>query len=295
MKQLLILSGKGGTGKTTIASAFIKLSQAKAFADCDVDAPNLHLILKQASKAETNDYFGMPKATIDFCSCRSCGICRDNCRFDAIQFIEGKKYVIDPYACEGCGVCEELCPTHAISLNPAVAGELSLYSKELVFSTAQLKMGNGTSGKLVTEVKNQLKSAAENVEFAIIDGSPGIGCPVIASLSGVDMVLIVAEPSVSGISDMERIISTAEKFRTKTVVCVNKFDTNLLNTERIIQYCRKYQIPFAGTLPYDQKAVEAINEGLSITEIDCPVGRAAKEVYHKTMSLLFETNQEDPC
>ncbi|NLF82930.1 MAG: 4Fe-4S binding protein, partial [Candidatus Gastranaerophilales bacterium] len=232
MKQLLILSGKGGTGKTTIAGAFIKLSNAKTYADCDVDAPNLHLITEQSSQPEKTDFYGLPKAEINAELCLECDSCRQNCRFDAIS--ANGKYKVDPYACEGCGVCEAVCPAGAVTLKPAVSGELMLYiSEEKVFSTAQLKMGSGNSGKLVAEVKKQMRTAATNTEMAIIDGSPGIGCPVIASLSGVDMVLIVAEPSMSGMSDMERIIKTAAKFGTKTAVCINKFDTNMEKTEKI--------------------------------------------------------------
>ena len=237
MKQLLILSGKGGTGKTTIAGAFINLSDAKAYADCDVDAPNLHLIMNQLSEAKRTDYYGFPKAEIDPDLCIQCDLCRQNCRFDAINADNG--YKVDHFACEGCGVCEVICPSGAVSLKPAVAGELMLYVNNAVFSTAQLKMGSGTTGKLVTEVKKQMKSAAIDTKLAIIDGSPGIGCPVIASLSGVDMVLIVAEPSISGISDMERIIRTAEKFQTKMIVCINKHDTNSGNTEKIESFFKK--------------------------------------------------------
>jgi len=287
MKQLLILSGKGGTGKTTIASAFIKLADAKAYADCDVDAPNLHLITGWSVKPAKTDCYGLPKAEIDPELCIKCDQCRQNCRFDAISIDE--KYKVDPFACEGCGVCEYVCPVEAITMKPAVAGELMLYSDgEKVFSTAQLKMGSGTSGMLVTEVKKQMKAAAADAELAIIDGSPGIGCPVIASLSGVDMVLIVAEPSISGISDMERIINTAAKFGTKTAVCINKYDTNIENTEKIEEFCKKQGLPFIGRIPFDLGAVKAINNGQTIVDIDCTSGIAVKEVYHKTMNLLFE-------
>ena len=287
MKQLLILSGKGGTGKTTIASAFIKLANAKAYADCDVDAPNLHLITGWNVEPEKTDYYGLPKAEIYSELCIQCDQCRQNCRFDAISIDE--KYKVDPFACEGCGVCEYVCPAEAITLKPAVAGELMLYSdEEKVFSTAQLKMGSGTSGMLVTEVKKQMKAAAADAELAIIDGSPGIGCPVIASLSGVDMVLIVAEPSISGISDMERIINTAAKFGTKTAVCINKYDTNIENAEKIEEFCKKQGLPFIGRIPFDSNAVKAINNGQTIVDIDCTSGTAVKEVYHKTMNLLFE-------
>jgi len=287
MKQLLILSGKGGTGKTTITSAFIKLSDARVYADCDVDAPNLHLITKQNAEPEKSDYFGLPIAEINPQICIECDQCRRNCRFDAIK-VDGI-YKVDPYACEGCGVCEALCPTDAIVLKPAVAGELMLYaSQQEVFSTAQLKMGSGTSGKLVTEVKKQMKSAAVDAQYAIIDGSPGIGCPVIASLSGVDLVLIVAEPSMSGLSDMERIIETARKFGTKTAVCINKYDTNLQITERIEDFCERQGLDFAGRIPFDWEAVKAINMGRTIVDINCPSGNATKKIYHKTMELLYD-------
>jgi MinD superfamily P-loop ATPase len=170
---------------------------------------------------------------------------------------------------------------------PAVAGVLVLSAGEKVFSTARLKMGSGNSGLLVTEVKRQMKSTAKEVELAIIDGSPGIGCPVIASLSGVDMVLIVAEPSVSGISDMERIIDTAGRFGTKIAVCINKYDTNISNSDKIEDYCRRANIPFVGRIPFDPEAVKAVNNGISIADIGCPSGRAAKDIFQKTMSLLF--------
>ncbi|HOE56779.1 MAG TPA: ATP-binding protein [Bacillota bacterium] len=284
MKQLLILSGKGGTGKTTIASAFIKLSNAKAYADCDVDAPNLHLIMDQPFKPVKTDYYGLPKAEINTGLCTKCDQCRQNCRFDAIK--AGTHYTVDYYACEGCGVCEAICPAKAVSLKPAIAGKLMLYTGDSVFSTATLKMGSGTSGMLVAEVKKQMKRAASDTELAIIDGSPGIGCPVIASLSGADMVLIVAEPSVSGISDMKRIVETAEKFQMKMAVCVNKFDTNIENTKEIELFCEKYKLPFTGRIPFDPEAIKAINNALSIIDIDCAAGKAVKEVFNKTIKIL---------
>jgi len=287
MKQLLILSGKGGTGKTTIASAFIKLSDVGAYSDCDVDAPNLHLITKWYSQPNKTDYYGLPKAKINLELCNECDECRQNCRFGAIK--ADPYYKVDYFACEGCGVCEYVCSMEAITLEPTVAGELMLYANvNKVFSTAQLKMGNGTSGLLVAEVKKQMKSVAVDEKLAIIDGSPGIGCPVIASLSGVNMVLIVAEPSLSGISDMERIINTAAKFGVKIAVCTNKFDTNIKNTERIEEYCKRQELSYVGRIPFDSDAVKVINNGKSIVDIDCTSGTAVKAVFNKTMDLLFE-------
>lgn len=287
MRQLLILSGKGGTGKTTIASAFIKLADAKACADCDVDAPNLHLVTKWKTQPQIKDYYGLPKAEINPELCILCGQCKEHCRFDAILLSNGE-YKMKPFACEGCGVCELVCPAQAITMIPSVDGELTLYSdNEKVFSTAQLKMGSGNSGLLVTEVKKQMNSVEVNTDFAIIDGSPGIGCPVIASLSGVDMVLIVAEPSISGISDMERIIGTAAIFGIEIAVCINKYDTNIGNTEKIEDYCKKHGIALAGNIPFDPAAVTAINNGQTVVDIDCISGTAVKDVYNRTMALLL--------
>ncbi len=283
MKQLLILSGKGGTGKTTVAGAFIKLSNVKAYADCDIDAPNLHLIMEQESKPEHSDYYGLDKAVIDNDKCVECNLCYESCRFDAINKDDG--YTVEIYDCEGCGVCEAICPSSAISMVPYKAGDMTLYREPKVFSTAELKMGSGNSGLLVTEVKKNMKLTSD-ADFAIIDGSPGIGCPVIASITGVDMVLIVAEPSLSGISDMKRIIETANKFNTKLAVCVNKYDTNIENNEKIKQFCQNNKIDFVGQIPFDKKAVEAVNNGLTIVDIDCAAGKAVREVYKETIKIL---------
>lgn len=284
MKQLLILSGKGGTGKTTIASAFIKLGEVKAYADCDVDAPNLHLVTEQLSEPKCSDYYGMDKAYIDTSICTDCDLCREHCRFDAIDVTD--KYEVNLYACEGCGVCQELCPVNAIEMIAYKAGELMLYRDIDIFSAAQLKMGSGNSGLLVTEVKNALKSEVEDVDFAIIDGSPGIGCPVIASISGVNMVLIVAEPSIAGIDDMKRIIETSKRFGIKIAICVNKFDINIKNTEKIKTYCKNNKINFVGEIPFDKEAVKAVNDGKSIVDIDCKSGCATRDVFQETMKIL---------
>lgn len=286
MKQLLILSGKGGTGKTTIASAFIELANAGAFADCDVDAPNLHMVTRLSPNPRRTDHYGLPRAEIDPALCSGCGVCFNLCSFGAILKKEDR-YEVDGYSCEGCGLCGAVCQAGAIKFNEAITGELMLYRGESAFSTAKLRTGSGASGKLVSAVKNQLKSAAEGAEFAIIDGSPGIGCPVIASLNGVDLLLLVAEPSLSGISDMERIIQTAGKGRVKTLVCVNKYDINLEKTEEIIGICKKEGLQFAGRIPFDAEAVRAVNMGGSIAGLNSPVGEAVRDVFDLVMKTLL--------
>jgi len=283
MKQLLILSGKGGTGKTTVASAFIKLANAKAFADCDVEAPNLHLLNKEGIK-KSEPYYGMKKALINKDKCVSCGICQTNCRFDAIDYNDS--YTVNKYACEGCAVCTLVCPVNAIKMVDSTDGETTIYRGNHLFSTAELKMGSGNSGKLVTQVKKNLRDNLTNEDLVIIDGSPGIGCPVIASLSGVDMVLIVAEPSLSGISDLERILKTAKIFRTKTAVCVNKYDTNIELTRKIETYTLSLDIAFVGVIPYDKLVTKIINQGRTVVEEDFSVSKAIISIFKKTLDLI---------
>ena len=289
MKKLLILSGKGGTGKTTAAAAFIRFADARAYADCDVDAPNLHLVSGRLDTPETSDFPGSQKAQIDPALCIGCGKCAQACRFDAIHQTDAV-YAVNEYACEGCGVCAYVCPQGAAALHDDIAGQVMLYRGDSVFVTAELTMGRGNSGKLVSEVKSKLFAAAPQAELAVIDGSPGIGCPVIASMSGVDMVLIVTEPSVSGISDMERILQTAVVFQTKTAVCVNKYDQSKEHADRIERYCADNGIPFTGRIPYDSQASAAVNEGKSLADVDCPASRALKQVYQNTVKLLEEVS-----
>ena len=276
MKQLLILSGKGGTGKTTVASAFIELSKGKAFADCDVDAPNLHLVMSQLSEPVKTDYYGFGKAVIDQEKCIRCGLCEENCNFGAI-----KDFSIGEFECEGCGVCVEICPVQAITMQEHVSGDMMFYKNDgRVFSTAQLKMGSGASGKLVTAVKQQLTQEAPDSKLAIIDGSPGIGCPVIASISGVDFVLIVAEPTISGMHDMKRIIETSKHFGVSCAVCINKFDVNEDTANEIESYCNGLSVPVIGRIPYDGTVVKAVNRCQSIACYpDSPAGKAIASVW----------------
>lgn len=285
MKRLLILSGKGGTGKTTTAAAFIRFAKAKAAADCDVDAPNLHLVLAQSGRPELSDFLGGEKAAIDPDLCTGCGICREHCRFRAIEARSGG-CAVNEYACEGCGVCVHVCPRNAVKLHADVAGQKMLYLGDGVFSTAALKMGRGNSGKLVTEVKMDMLRSAPETDLAILDGSPGIGCPVIASMSGMDLVLVVSEPSLSGISDLKRLVKTAETFQTALAVCVNKWDVSPESTRAIQDFCQEAGIPFLGKIPYDKSTSGAVNSGLSVAEIDCPARDALREIYEAASNLL---------
>ena len=285
MKMLLILSGKGGTGKTTTAAAFIQFSKSRAIADCDVDAPNLHIVTEKNNECKTKEFIGSNKAVIDGNACVHCGICAEKCRFDAI-LDKRKSYYVDEYNCEGCGVCQYVCPKDAVRLVEDVAGEQKLYLGDAVFSTATLKMSRGNSGKLVTAVKLDMLKHAPETELAIVDGSPGIGCPVIASVSGMDLVLVVAEPSISGLHDLKRLVKTADTLGTKLAVCVNKWDQSPENTECIVSFCEENKIPFTGKIPYDKTASKAINEGKSLAEIDCAARTALLEVYKNVRGLL---------
>jgi len=291
MKQILILSGKGGTGKTTIVAAFIELLEAKAFADCDVDAPNLHLVMNMYGQPEVEKFYGMDKAVIDEGICTGCGQCLEHCHFDAIEEImtgSGIKYKVNPYACEGCSVCDYVCPSEAISLVRKLSGKTNIYYKDVVFSTATLKMGNGNSGKLVSEVKNNMKNKLDTdlVELAVIDGSPGIGCPVIASITGVDLILLVTEPTVSGISDMKRVVEIAEHFKIPIAICTNKYDVNKEKTDEIRTYADVNGLPFVGVVPYDTQVAYATNQGKNIMKVKSKAGDAIIEVLGKTLDVL---------
>ena len=278
MQQLAILSGKGGTGKTTVTAALVKLASCTAFADCDVDAPNLHLVFRFNEQPLSEDYFGYDKAVKDDAICIGCGKCEELCRFDAIR-----NGVVDPFACEGCGVCEAFCPVtgedgkKAIRLVQSSTGKTNIYTgKNAVFSSAELKMGSGASGKLVTQVRKGLYQRMDGKPFVIVDGSPGIGCPVIASITGMNWVLVVAEPTLSGIHDMKRIVDTAKHFGSLVMVCINKHDVSPEHTQMIVDYCNERGIQMVGTIPFDPLAIEAVNNG--VTVVDMPQSTAGKAV-----------------
>ena len=280
MKQLLILSGKGGTGKTTIASSFIQLANAKQFADCDVEAPNLHLIYKDG-KHHSRPYHGLPKAIIDQEKCIDCGLCKTHCKFNAV--FENGRYKIDPYKCEGCGVCEFICPVEAIHLETSIDGSVDTYQNDLLFSTGRLKMGSGNSGLLVSEVKKNLRN---HEKLTIIDGPPGIGCPVIASMSGVDFILLIAEPSLSGFSDLKRIIATIKKTKIDYAVCINKYDLNEQISEMMIDYLEDNQISYVGYISYSKDVNDYNNQGKSIVELDGPVAKQIRDIYREVKVLI---------
>jgi len=289
MKRLLVLSGKGGTGKTTVASALIHLADAKRFADCDVDAPNLHLSVPVPPDKTKEAYYGLPKAVIEEDECDGCGLCASLCRFRAISRSEDGRFSIDPTACEGCALCEVACESRAITMHPAVTGCLISYrGGDRFFSTARLRMGGGNSGKLVSEVKKQLQGAGEAGRIAVIDGSPGIGCPVIASVSGVDLVLIVAEPTLSGLSDLERILHTALQLGVKCAVCVNKADVNGKIADGIETFCAKVNLPFVGRIPFDRGVVESVNAGVNIIQYGGVAAEAVEVLYGRVLTLLEE-------
>lgn len=285
MKKLLVLSGKGGTGKTTLSSAFIHFSKAKYYADCDIDAPNLHLVMGQQNPAEKKDFIGSKKAWIDETLCKNCAVCLEVCRFHAIVQRESACQV-NEYSCEGCGVCTYLCPQGAIQMQEDIAGELSLYKGERVFSTAKLKMGRGNSGKLVSEVKKALWDYDGEDELTILDGSPGTGCPVIASIAGVDLVLVVTEPSLSGLNDLKRILKTIQMSYVKAVVCINKYDVNLEQARLIEAYCSEQNIPIVGRVPYDREVLKFVNQGSSIVESENKLKDILYEVYLETIKYL---------
>lgn len=261
MKQLLVLSGKGGTGKTTIASALIKYLNAKNYADCDVDAPNLYLT-QEYEKFDKKDYFGMKKALIDKEKCTNCGECIKKCNFNAI----GNDYKVNEIFCEGCAFCEIVCKQNAIRMVDKKAGEIKKpINSEKNFVTAELKIGNGTSGKLVKQLKEELLKNKKH-GIAIIDGSPGIGCSVIASIIGADFILLVAEASYLGVSDFKRILKLCLFWNIEILVCINKSNLNQKCFEEIKQICENEKLNYVGELKQDKQVLNLLNQNKTILE-----------------------------
>ena len=264
MKQIAILSGKGGTGKTTLVASFAALStNTCVLADCDVDAPDLHLILKPHVR-ERMEFRGSKTAHIDTEKCTCCGVCEDACKFDAIQGCE-----IDSIMCEGCGVCGYVCPKEAIQLEDNISGYAFISDTRFgPISHAELNIAEEASGKLVTLVRNNACEIAERdgKTRIIIDGSPGIGCPVIASLTGVNLALIITEPTQSGLHDLERVLDLTNHFDVEAAVCINKHDINSEMTERIQSFCENRDIDVVGRIPFDPIVTAAMVEGKAVVE-----------------------------
>ncbi len=278
MKEVVILSGKGGTGKTSIVGSFAAIAHSKVMADCDVDAADLHLLLNPAIK-ETNEFRSGQVAVIDKDKCTKCGLCQEVCRFNAI-----KDYTVDSVSCEGCGFCSHICPVDAINMNECKAGNWFISdTKHGPLVHARLGIAQENSGKLVALVRQQAKKLAEKngADYIISDGPPGIGCPVISSLSGVNLALIVTEPTLSGMHDMERVLGVCTHFRVPTIVCINKHDLNDKNTTAIHDYCRENGIEVAAMIPFDKIVIEAMVKGISIVEYsDGKVAEEIKRLWH---------------
>lgn len=275
MKQLTIISGKGGTGKTSITASFATLAKNAVVADCDVDAPDLHLLLHPEVIKE-QEFIGSKLAVIDETKCAKCGVCRDNCNFGAIS----SDLKIGAIACEGCGVCKVVCPVGAITLVPRVSGKAFISkTKYNSMSHALLNPGESNSGKLVTLVRQNAKIAAEKekCDLIIIDGSPGIGCPVIASITGVDAALVVVEPTMSGIHDLERVLRLLDHFHIVPFVCINMYDVNTSNTTKILDFCKKNRVDVVGIVPFSPEVTHAMVAGKTIIEYS-PTSGVSEEI-----------------
>ncbi|MCU0821411.1 MAG: ATP-binding protein [Spirochaetes bacterium] len=274
MKEIVVISGKGGTGKTSITASLAALAERKVMVDCDVDASDLHLILKPEIIKRTEFICGLT-AVVDSNRCTMCRNCVEYCRFNAIS----DNIEIDPIECEGCGVCSHFCPERAISMEDKTSGEWFVSSTAYgPMVHARLGIAESNSGKLVTTVRREAARIAREVgiDLIIADGSPGIGCPVIASLTGASLALVVVEPSVSGVHDMKRVHELTRHFSVKSIVCINKFDLNNENTKHICDYCAENGIEVAAKIPYDINFTKAQLEAKSM--IQYSEGAASKEI-----------------
>lgn len=270
--ELVVLSGKGGTGKTTIATALSELINDVTRVDCDVDAPNFYLFYK-GKNIEEGSFIGGKKAEINKDLCKQCNKCELVCKFSAI-----KNYKIDPFLCEGCGACKLVCPYEAIKLKDEKTADVFLSKvAQGVISRAEMEIGSDGSGKLISQLRRNASSANDNNSFTIIDGSPGIGCPVISSITGSDAVLVVTEPTKSGIKDLTRVVDLCNHFGIFTMACINKYDINEDMSKEIDEYLRSKNINLVGKIPYDNMVVKSINELKPITKYDNSLAKKAIE------------------
>jgi MinD superfamily P-loop ATPase len=278
MKQIAVISGKGGTGKTVVTASLAVLAQNKIMVDCDVDAADLHLLLHPDVR-ERYEFRSGQTAVIEKKLCKKCGKCLSVCRFGAIK----PDFNIEPFSCEGCGLCAQVCPYGAIQMNENVAGEWFVSdTKYGSFVHAKLGIAEENSGKLVAKIRQVAKELAEkdSLDYVIIDGPPGIGCPVIASLSGVDCALIVTEPTLSGLHDAERVMDVAKHFNIPIKLVVNKHDLNPVMTGKIEAFCRARDILVIGRIAFDKTVVQALVAGKTIVEYaDCPAGNEVRKIW----------------
>jgi len=267
MKQIVIISGKGGTGKTVVTASFAALAKNSVFADCDVDAADLHLLLQPEIK-QRHEFKSGVVAFINQELCTQCGECRRVCRFDAI----GDDFKVDDISCEGCAFCKFICPQTAIEMREEICGEWFISDTRFgPLVHAKLGVAKENSGKLVSLVREKAKEIAQkqNSKWIIIDGSPGIGCPVIASITGADCALVVTEPTLSGLHDADRVIKVAKHFNIPLRLVINKYDLNPEMTEKIENYCNDNKVEVSGKISFDKSVVKAIVEGKTIVEYNC--------------------------
>jgi len=295
MKELVVISGKGGTGKTSVVASFAALAENPVLADCDVDAADLHLVLAP-EVIKRGDFSGGSKAIIDPSKCTSCGVCKELCRFDAI-IADGQPgvkretaYDVERLSCEGCGVCAWFCPEDAIAMVEVINGEWFISDTRFgPMSHAALGIAEENSGKLVTLVRTRAKVLARERgrELIIVDGSPGIGCPVIASVAGADAALVVTEPTLSGVHDTGRVGELLNHFGIKAFVCVNKWDINPRIAGEIETMAREYGMEAVGRIRYDDAVTRAQVEGVSLVEYaDDGAARDVKEVWETLLRYL---------
>ncbi|MFO7459509.1 MAG: 4Fe-4S binding protein [Desulfatiglandales bacterium] len=286
MKELVIISGKGGTGKTSLVAAFASLTEKKVLCDADVDAADLHLIMNPIVK-ESHEFQSGHDAIINAEKCTQCGLCRDLCRWNAVR----EDFTIDPIDCEGCGVCVYFCPERAIDFPTKTCGEW--YVSDTRFGPmvhARLGIAEENSGKLVALVRQEARKIAEasNVDLILTDGPPGIGCPVIASLGGASAVLVVTEPTVSGRHDMVRVAELADFFRVPVMVCVNKADLNPDSAYDIERFSEEKNYAFVGAIPFDPVFTKAMILGRTVIEHEdhAKVSAALREIWQKVASHM---------